>query len=116
MSQPSLFNLDPAATRIAPPDPLAGLSTRRRLTIRQLTDLQMRVHPVTKHPLLPAAPPATNRSAPGPRCGSCAHLYSNSFRFPKCDALGRGSTTRGQATDIRKWWPACILYQPADQT
>lgn len=116
MTQPSLFDVDPAAIQPTPADPLAGLSTRRRLTVRQFTDLQMRVHPVTKRPLRADAPVASNKCATGPRCGSCVHLFGHEFRFLKCGAANRRYATRGQASDIRKWWPACDLYQSTDQT
>lgn len=49
----------------------------------------------------------------GPRCGTCVfrQLRGGAERdYPKCwlDPL---KVTRGPATDVRAWWPACTEYQ-----
>jgi hypothetical protein len=43
--------------------------------------------------------------------------------YPKCIAAVEGtehltapSITHGAATDVRAWWPACIDYQPGDNS
>ncbi len=98
------------------PLPVAGQaeheeSYARRLTKRQQGKLAAGYHPT--RPLLrlhPDAPPVDDRSAPGPRCGTCVHLVQNERDYLKCD---ESAMTHGPATDVRRWWPACTGYQAA---
>lgn len=94
----------------APPRPTGGQS--HRLTQRQRMLLLGGWHPVTMRALHPAAPPVDDRTAPGPRCRTCTHLYRKvrGSTWLKCDQRA----TSGQATDVRAWWPACALWREAD--
>ena len=48
--------------------------------------------------------------AEGGTCGDCARLVSRSYdkTYHKCDL---GPISRGEATDVRLRWPACVLYE-----
>ena len=49
---------------------------------------------------------------PPSRCGDCVHRIMRggaAKSYPKCDLPGRSS--RGEATDVRAWWPACVDYE-----
>jgi hypothetical protein len=113
---------------MAPPgladEAVAGgrLSDGRRRTIRQLALLRSGRHPIGMLRLHPDAPPAGDRDAPGPRCGTCRFREmadSNGNRsFPKCLRGWDGDpvreppyATHGAATDCRAWWPACEYYE-----
>lgn len=96
--QTSLF---PDLAPVEQPEPPPRLSPDRRRTARQRDAIAAGVHPLTGLPLNPAAG----------TCGSCAHRYLRD-RYPKCDANNGGYETRGPATDVRAWWPACPLHQP----
>ena len=117
-----LFEI-PDGARVIPPEP----ETRDpKLAARQLEKLRQRHHPLSKPwlapiPLHPDAPPATDRDAPGPRCGSCVFrefILADGYRgkrVPKCvitDHRGRRSrVAHSTATDVRGWWPACRAYE-----
>lgn len=48
----------------------------------------------------------------GKTCGDCRHCVSRQHhikRYVKCDLV----ETRGAATDIRRKWPACTLFEKA---
>lgn len=76
------------------------LSAGRRLTLRQHTDIERGVHPLTKEPL-PNPSPGT--------CGDCAFRVSvngDAKVYPKCFRPGvRRSCS--VTTDVRAFWPAC---------
>lgn len=59
--------------------------------------------------------PATKMSLRGDdeTCGSCAHAISRTHQrtYWKCDLL---PITAGPGSDIRKKWPACTKWEPAD--
>jgi hypothetical protein len=93
-------------------DPLKGLNRRQRLTARQQLSLDSGTHPITHVPLHPDAAPAGDRTAPGLRCGDCALLVRNHFQYLKCGARNGRLMTRGTATDVRRWYPACELFEP----
>ncbi|MHB8314056.1 MAG: hypothetical protein ACYDD0_12290, partial [Candidatus Dormibacteria bacterium] len=43
-------------------------------------------------------------------CGKCSHLYTGGGHargYLKCDQLSTGS----EATDVRRWWPGCQLWE-----
>lgn len=57
------------------------------------------------------ADPAVRKG--GPRCGGCAYrqLRGGARRdYPKC-YLDPLAVTRGQATDVRAWWPGCTEFK-----
>ena len=108
MTEP-LFDATPY--EVTRPDPLpADLSADQRRTLRQRRDIEQGRHPLAGAPLHEQAPTDV---APGDRgrpftCGTCSHRSSGSrYRWPKCDI---GPQSRGAATDVRAWWPACIHY------
>lgn len=107
------------------------LSTGRRLTIRQATDLARGRHPLTGDRLHPEAAPHDDRKAPGRRCGNCWYRGPSSGEhagsFPKCWYGYQTPTntekfatapriTGGPATDVRAWWPACPDHTWTDPT
>lgn len=112
------------------PEPAEKLSDGRRRTIRQLEALRHGQHPIGLSfdivmRLHPDAPPADDRSAPGPRCGSCRFrelATSNGNKsFPKCLLGWDGDYRRdppyashGAATDCRAWWPGCQHWERAE--
>jgi hypothetical protein len=82
-------------------------------------------HPIRLHP---DAPPAGDREAPGPRCGTCWYrkvLPYHRRSYPKCvfpgsfgpdelERLGYPRVSHSTASDCRGWWPACDSYSPGD--
>lgn len=105
-----LFDAEPYQVA---PGPKLGEDALR--TQRAIASLAAGRHPVSRLVLHPDAPPVGDRKAPGPRCGTCAHLFRK--------VLGSGSTylkcgenaTGGPATDLRAWWPACAAYGPTEE-
>ena len=60
--------------------------------------------------------PMVRLAGPGPEtatCGACLHQLERrmSRSYWKCSK--RGDLTRGSATDQRKRWRACALFQPS---
>jgi hypothetical protein len=122
MTEPSLFDMEPVPL----PDPGPKLSDGRRRTIRQAQALANGRHPLglvhgTPLRLHPDAPPAGDRKAPGPRCGSCVFIERQD-QWLKCTRGRAGEIftrsfrrgpyeTRGAATDLRAWWPACEKWE-----
>lgn len=118
----ALFDI-PDGARVQKPEPeTPGAALRGR----QLDKLQRGIHPLSKPgwppiPLHKDAPPAGDRTAPGPRCGSCRFRevitpYNSRRRFPKCmlpDQHGDAwRASHSVASDVRLWWPGCKDYQP----
>jgi len=110
-----LFELPPDAVVPVVPEP--KLSTDRRRTIRQLNLLRRGRHPIGNARLHPDAPPADDRDAPGPRCGSCWYreLLHRSRAWPKCTKHDGIWVTHSASSDVRAWWPACVDYSAGDQ-
>lgn len=131
--RPHPHTAPPAAPEPAPEpdpsgDPLLDVEefenpALRATFTRQLTRRQAFLVRLGWHPLARAlkrnlrlhrdaiADPAVRRG--GPRCGTCVfrQLRGGAERdYPKCwlDPL---KVTRGPATDVRAWWPACTEYQ-----
>lgn len=80
-----------------------GLSPSRRRTARNRALLAAGIHPATYKPTLDQG-----------TCGSCTHLKPADLPMPgtwKCERHRLG-ITRGGATDVRKSWPACALFDP----
>ena len=102
--QPALF--DPGPARERPVDP--PLSATRRLTERNRDLLKDGVHPATLRRLL-----AVEEDGRQWTCGTCrfAVVQSNGNRsYWKCQKHRLG-ITNGAATDIRRSWPACALWE-----
>jgi hypothetical protein len=119
----TLFDVDP--TQVQPAEPAEKLSADRRRTLRQADALARGRHPLELALGFPLglhaqAAPADDRTAPGLRCRTCRFrevLTHNDGRFPKClyaaTEKQQPRVTRGAATDVRAWWPACRDYQEA---
>lgn len=43
----------------------------------------------------------------GATCGACKFRHGK-MRYPKCEL---GPATRGPATDVRAYWPACHRFE-----
>jgi hypothetical protein len=131
--EPTLFDADADAVRVELAEPAPKLSAEQRRTRLQRERLDGKVHPLSAtsgHPiwLHPDAPPASDRTAPGPRCGSCWYrtlLPYHGSTYPKClhpeyrgadevEKLGYPRVSHGTASDVRRWWPACDGYSPGD--
>lgn len=126
--QPGLFDIDPSQVRVAAPDPFEGLSADRRRTLRQAMDLEAGRHPLTGGKLHEDASPVDDRKADGRRCGNCWFLTARAWRdgsFLKCghpgglgadeiSLAGPSRVTRGAASDVRRWWPACADHVYGD--
>lgn len=101
-------------TIVPPPGP--GPSERRRA--RQALSIANGRHPldlvvpgIMLHPDAPTSTPAGTTTVPF-TCGSCAHRVKQggtAGSYTKCGLPGR--STRGEATDLRTWWPACVDYE-----
>lgn len=128
MSEPNpdgaLFDMNPAP----PPE---KLSRDRRRTARQAEVIRTGMHPLSLalsplrlHP--DAARDPDDRTAPGPRCGTCQFIARyGKHSYLKClrgyDPAKAGTpqwkppplVTAGPGTDLRAWWPACEHWQPA---
>jgi len=78
--------------------PAKALSSDRRRTLRQRSDIARGIHPLTKVELLRPA---------GRTCGECVHSFKRD-RWWKCD---RVETTGGPGTDLRVSWLACALFE-----
>jgi hypothetical protein len=70
--------------------------------------------------------PEARSAGVDPSCGTCVHLgkldrVADGEPNPsplKCwkgaGALGTLRVSRGEATTVRRWWPACVDYEPGD--
>lgn len=86
------------------PDPTEGMGADAARTYRQRQMIEQGLHPATRLPLLS---PRMERT-----CGGCVHLWFKhyrTFKGWKCDAAGNLDR---DSTDMRKWWPACIRWEP----
>jgi hypothetical protein len=107
IDDPGLFDLevDPVVfaarrARVIARSKMAGLSTGQRLTIRQRMDVAHGIHPLTKEPTHPELG----------TCGGCVFKQvGNDHGWNKCTAEGTPKS-RGPATDVRAWWPACRRF------
>jgi hypothetical protein len=108
----------PAGARLKP----LGLAARR--TQRQRFLLSLGYHPLSPKVkgrilrLHPGAPPEGDRRASGPRCGTCrwrGELYQEMPNGSQRCWINDGQrVTRGAATEIRAWWPACEDHAARD--
>jgi hypothetical protein len=111
----ALFEMGEAA------EPVEKLSDDRLRTRRQLAALRNGRHPIGLNfgitlRLHPAAPPADDRHAPGPRCGTCVFRQMwGEQPHPKCLRGGCTFATHSAGSDVRAWWGACEYYEPVQQ-
>lgn len=80
-------------------------SRRRSFTARARRLVAVGVHPLTRTPARPDLG----------TCGDCRFrvlLDHHGRTYPKCQV---SSATHGEATDVRKWWPACDRFEPGDR-
>lgn len=79
-------------------------SRRRSFTARARLLVAQGVHPLMR-----------TRARPDlGTCGDCRFrevLQYHGRTYPKCV---RSTMTHGEATDVRKWWPACERFEPGD--
>lgn len=110
-----LFEIPPELLPAAPADPDGKPSMGRRRTQHHLKVIGMGYHPITKEPHHQDATTArtVEDKAPGLRCDTCSMLRHNGSGFLKCTAQGGRYATHAEATDMRRWWPACRLYDPS---
>jgi hypothetical protein len=123
MTEIALFDMEPAE-----PEPAEKLSAQRKRTARQQALIKAGLHPLGRWIRLhPDASRSGSRTGTGPRCGDCVLAERSAFGFYKCT---RGRTgeyltpsfregpfeTRGDATTLRLWWPACEHYSTAIET
>jgi hypothetical protein len=83
-------------------EPPEKLSADRRRTLAQKRKIDRGVHPANGLPI----------AGSQETCGTCEHIThqrGTAGSYLKC-ALG--SMSRGPASDIRAWWPACIAWEP----
>ena len=100
-------------------EPVEKLSAGRRLTLRQRTQVEAGVHPLTGGKTHPE----------WGTCGDCRFrkiVQYRSGRWPKCvwtppgwsaeDAEMKAPprATHGSASDVRAWWPACSDFDLGD--
>jgi hypothetical protein len=74
------------------------------------------VHPPSPYPLRLRQMHAVHGQGPsGKTCGQCQHLRTKRMggTYFKCDQT---VMTDGAATDWRKRWPACGLFEPFQET
>jgi hypothetical protein len=108
------------------PEPAEKLSEGRRRTLRQKQAMEHGSHPLSLLGaflrLHPEAPPAGDRKAPGPRCGTCRFAEGNVGGYLKCTRGRSGEIgtpsfrrgpyeTHGGGSDLRAYWPACERYE-----
>jgi hypothetical protein len=82
------------------PPPAEKLSADCRRTIERQAKIDAGIHPANGLKLLDN----------GETCGTCDHLYRRQLggTYLKCDL---GLMSRGPASDIRAWWPACPKWE-----
>lgn len=99
------------------PPRAAQLSPDQRRTRRQAADIAAGRHPLTRHPLHPAADATRTATSPQdgtPTCGTCQFrglIGHHAKAYPKCQRPG-AVITHGAASDVRAWWPACGSWVP----
>lgn len=99
---------------------MRALGRVAKRTKRQRFLLDLGLHPFTllqrrALQLAPGAPPPDDRKAPGPRCGGCRWLAPLDGDVPgsplRCWIDYGRRVTRGDATEVRAWWPACEEFR-----
>lgn len=120
--QLGLWDTPAAPAAVAPITRETAASAGRKLTARQLKDLERGFNPLGQRLHVDAAP-VTDKTAPGRRCGNCRFRTPDGTggtagTYPKCRFGADGSRpgprmSRGPATDCRAWWPGCSDHVPA---
>lgn len=128
MGQGALFDIAPVPAEAMPEE-----SATVRRTKRQAALLASRRHPLSS-PLGQSlwlhaeAAPASDRDAPGRRCGNCLWrrvVHHHDRAYAKCFApgllsaeayerLGPPRLSHSEATDVRAWWPGCTDHTYGD--
>ncbi|AKJ72240.1 hypothetical protein TPA4_75 [Tsukamurella phage TPA4] len=98
------------------PEPTRGGKRTRTVENRILSGQHPLAYGGRYLPLHPDAPRSTDRTAPGPRCGTCRFRVPQRYHdktYPKCQAGGPPymRNTMSEASDVRAWWPACHDYE-----
>lgn len=113
-----LFEVPDDAYVIPPPKEELSRSERRHRLIA--TRIATGEHPLGKPVLLHAkASRDPNDRESGLRCGTCVFrvlVGHHNRSYPKCwypsvEAYPHPRDTHSDASDVRKWWPACMGYQ-----
>ena len=104
--------------RIIPPEPeqlTAGEKMRRRQAARIVNGYHPLGEPLRLHP--DASRDPEDRTGPGPRCGGCRWRELVYGGIPKC-LWGEQQVrdTRSETSDVRAWWPACVDFEPREET
>ncbi|WP_143546562.1 hypothetical protein [Rhodococcus sp. 06-418-5] len=112
MSEPGLFDVDPAAV-VPVEDRYAGMGHDAKRTAKNLELIAAGMNPGTRMRLHRDA--AENRDGEGLRCRDCAHLYSKTGDFQgsflKCKKAAIRIDVQSTGPDMRSWWPACSLFE-----
>jgi hypothetical protein len=110
--EPTLFpDIEPNPV----PDRFAGLGKDARQTLRRADLIASGYNPGTREPLHRDA--AKGRDGDGLRCRDCRHLYktgAGNSQFLKCEQAGQRNSRGSWGPDMRTWWPACRLFEPAE--
>ncbi len=125
MSDPTLFDVTPLLVELPQLEPLTDGERRNR---RQAEAAAGGFHPLYAAlglvlKLHPEAAPFDDREAPGLRCGTCRFRqphHGGSRSYPKCrwpdpDQPPWHRITHGPGTDVRRWWSACVNYEPREE-
>lgn len=95
-----------------PADPAPKSTSGERRRQRHDALIAAGLHPLSAH----ATGGALRLLGGESTCGECAHRRQvntgTARNFPKCVADGRRRVTRGEATDCRASWPACVDFEP----
>jgi hypothetical protein len=111
-----LFEMEPT---VVVTEPVEKLSAGRRLTLRQKTDVERGIHPLTRQRIHEGA---------DRKCGNCRFrvLFGYHNRtYPKCvwtgslgadvvEKYGPPRVSHSQASDVRAWWPGCRDHEYGD--
>lgn len=126
MADTTLFDVEPTVLEAAV-EQQPKLSADARRTVRQYDAVNAGVHPlnlalrppIALHREAARAAGPADRDAAGLRCGTCRFrevIGHHRRAYPKCMFGGPPypRATHGAGTDVRRWWPACVDYQPKE--
>ena len=116
MTEP-LFDIEPIA--LPAPEPVERLSADRRRTLRQRSDVERGIHPLTGFRI---------HDDPDRTCGNCRFrevLRYHRRGYPKClhpgamgadeyEKYGPPRVSHSASTDVRAWWPGCRDHEWGD--
>jgi hypothetical protein len=125
VSDDALFPV-PDGARVDAPQ---RMTPDRSLCSRQLKLITHGMHPISLVNgagcvfLHPDAPRSDDKTAAGPRCGTCVFRVREHYHrrdYAKCewpDRPGRyPRMSHSNAGDVPAWWPACREYEPKTET